>query len=301
MSTNYIASTESMEAVGTIRRTRRGGKGGRGWGSPSYTEFAGDTIFVAEPLSNEKQEKNDYIDIRYMPPKVSLTGIRGVGQALANGEGMGVLGIGDSAGEGRGIGVKGVGSHAPGVLGESTDGVGVHGRSSENDGVVGESNVGGKSGVFGFNSRHGIGVTGRSQRGVAVLGIAEANDGVVGQANIPGCSGVVGENTANPRSITKRRGRPGSSQVAGVTGRANSRWGIGVVGQSKSGTGLSGTGGFYGAIVEGGRAPLRLIPAKRLGSPTTGLHLVGELYVDSGGNLFYCKEAGKPGTWVKLA
>jgi len=288
-----------MEAVGTSRktRTRRGG-----WKNSPDTEFAGDTIFVAEPLSNEKQgEKTDYVDIRYMPPKVSLTGIRGVGQAFASGEGLGVLGIGDSSGNGRGVGVRGVGSQAPGVFGESNDGVGIHGRSSKNDGVVGESNVGEKSGVFGFNSKTGIGVTGRSQRGVAVLGIAEANDGIVGQANNTGCSGVVGENTANPRSITKRRGRPESSQVAGVTGRANSRYGTGVVGQSAAGTGLSGTGGVYGAIVEGGRAPMRLIPANRLGSPTSGFHQVGELYVDRDGNLFFCKASGTPGTWVKLA
>jgi hypothetical protein len=301
MSTDYTESTVSVEAGGaskkTYRQATRHSPGG--WSGPFNTEFAGDTIFVAEPLSSEKQgEKNNNIDIRYTPPKVPLTGIRGVGQARAGGEGMGVLGIGDSAGEGRGIGVKGVGSRAPGVHGESIDGVGVHGHSSKDDGVVGGSDVAGKSGVFGFNSKSGIGVTGRSQRGVAVLGIAEANDGVVGQANMPGCSGVVGENAFNPRSITKSRG---SSQIAGVTGRANSGWGIGVVGQSEAGTGLSGTGGFYGAILHGGRAPLRLIPAKRLGSPTTGRHLVGELYVDSGGNLFFCKATGRPGTWVKLA
>ena len=78
----------------------------------------------------------------------------------------------------------------------------------------------------------------------------------------------------------------------GVTGHADDVRGIGVRGMSKHG---------YGATLQGGRAPLRLLPAETAGVPASGDHEVGELFVDSNGDLFFCKVKGTPCTWVKIA
>jgi hypothetical protein len=92
------------------------------------------------------------------------------------------------------------------------------------------------------------------------------------------------------------------SQLAcGVIGRANDVTGIGVLGLSEHGVGVSGYGGRYGAILQGGGAPLRLLPGGSAGPPSAGHHEVGELYVDSAGGLFFCKQSGVPGKWAKLA
>jgi hypothetical protein len=48
---------------------------------------------------------------------------------------------------------------------------------------------------------------------------------------------------------------------------------------------------------------MRLEPSTSVGAPTTGNRLTGEFYVDSLGDLYFCKTAGN-GTeakWVKLA
>jgi hypothetical protein len=62
-----------------------------------------------------------------------------------------------------------------------------------------------------------------------------------------------------------------------------------------------GGGNGYGLRASGGLAPLYLNPGGALGKPTTGTHQKGELYVDFGGDLFYCIGDGAPGTWRKLA
>jgi hypothetical protein len=68
-----------------------------------------------------------------------------------------------------------------------------------------------------------------------------------------------------------------------------------------SGPMRSGGAGFFRATLQGGQAPLRLLPAETAGVPASGYHQVGELFVDSHGNLFFCKVTGSPGTWVKIA
>ena len=48
---------------------------------------------------------------------------------------------------------------------------------------------------------------------------------------------------------------------------------------------------------------MRLQPSGSQGAPTAGDRLTGELYVDSAGDLYFCKTGGN-GTaakWVKLA
>lgn len=73
---------------------------------------------------------------------------------------------------------------------------------------------------------------------------------------------------------------------------------------SGSGAGITtGSDSGYGARFRGGHAPLWLVPASEVlvvAAPTTGAHEAGELFVDSGGDLYYCHESGTPGSWIQL-
>lgn len=52
---------------------------------------------------------------------------------------------------------------------------------------------------------------------------------------------------------------------------------------------------------EGGRAQLYLKPAAAAGAPTSGSHLLGDIFMDSAGALHTCTSSGTPGTWIRLA
>jgi hypothetical protein len=183
-----------------------------------------------------------------------------------------------------------------GVFGFSdSGGNGVKGFSSGNDAVVGVANAGFKSGVFGDNSQEHLpasGVSGRSvsPQGAGVFGFSDVgaigvkgfsatNDGIVGSSNAALKSGVFGLNT----ELT--------GAAFGVSGSCDSPDGAGIHGISDQG---------YGGHFRGGRAPLRLVPASTSGPPTTGNHKRGEFFVDSNGDLFFCKEAGTPGNWFRV-
>jgi len=49
------------------------------------------------------------------------------------------------------------------------------------------------------------------------------------------------------------------------------------------------------------QSQFQITPAAASGAPTTGAHEVGELHMDSGGDLYRCVIAGTPGTWVGVA
>jgi SAM-dependent methyltransferase len=75
---------------------------------------------------------------------------------------------------------------------------------------------------------------------------------------------------------------------------------FGVLGESYSGngvTGVSSTG--YGGYFQGA-TPLYLSPASNPGAPTSGAHILGEVYVDINGIFYVCTTAGTPGTWMQL-
>ena len=116
---------------------------------------------------------------------------------------------------------------------------------------------------------------------------------MVGEANSRARSGVYGLNhySGDPHG---RDVRQAGHTSYGVTGHADDVDGIGVRGMSKHG---------YGATLQGGRAPLRLLPAETEGAPLSGLHEMGELFADSKGDLFFCKVTGLPDTcvWQKIA
>jgi hypothetical protein len=115
---------------------------------------------------------------------------------------------------------------------------------------------------------------------------------MVGEANSRARSGVYGLNlySGDPHSLDQA-----DRTSYGVTGHADDFYGIGVRGMSKHG---------YGATLQGGQAPLRLLPAETAGKPASGQ--VGELFVDSHGDLYFCKVTGSqvtgsPPTWKKIA
>jgi hypothetical protein len=216
--------------------------------------------------------------------KSGVFGFNSLALNVPNVTGFGVFGRCDTAG-GAGLG------------GESAFGNGARAHSAENDGVVGLSDALSKSGVYGFNSREdgaaygvfgrcaandGAGVGADSTLGVGVHGQSEFNNAVVGLSEGGTKSGVLGVNSF------------ASGPAFGVSGRADSAHSVGVAGASERG---------YGASFRGGLAPLRMEPSASAGSPTTGAHQVGEFFVDSAGDLFFCKVGGvgPAAKWVKLA
>jgi hypothetical protein len=220
-----------------------------------------------------------------------------------------------------GVALNPRGGGGPGVTGASTIGTGVFGiggtsgvlgTSELGDGVSGISGADGKSGVFGFNkqltgaafgvvgrceSPAGVGVSGGSGSGVGVLGESKLNNGVVGRTENGDLSGIFGENFGKP-SLVGGSGSSSPLPPSGVTGKADT--GVGVFGTSGNGSGISGKGGTYGGILEGTRAPLRLVPSRSDGPPTAGRHESGEFVVDSSGGLFFCTSPGTPGKWMRV-
>jgi hypothetical protein len=114
---------------------------------------------------------------------------------------------------------------------------------------------------------------------VGVGGHSDGNDGVVGTSKAQNRSGVYGFNSQREHI------------AYGVFGRCHAPEGAAVAGESEHG---------YGGSFSGGRAPLFLAPARTVGPPRAGSHLRGEFYVDSSGDLFYCKQDGEPGTWFRV-
>jgi hypothetical protein len=262
-----------------------------------------------------------------MNPKASGVGVLGIGgqpfdptqggvgvQGIAGGTADGVVGITEARSRSGVFGFNSLALQRPdvasfgvfgrcdtaggaGVGAESAFGVGARAHSGGNDGVVGLSDGASKSGVFGFNSREagagngvfgrcdadeGAGVGGESSLGVGVRGHSRYNDAVVGLCDAKARSGVYGFNSNE------------SARAFGVFGRCNSAQGVGVAGASDHG---------LGASFRGGLAPLRIEPATTLGAPVSGAHQVGEFFVDSAGDLFFCKVGGvgAAAKWIKLA
>jgi len=89
----------------------------------------------------------------------------------ATASGSGAVGV--SASSGSGPGVSGLSNSNTGVVGTSTTGVGVYGVSTNgNDGIVGESRVANRSGVYGFTTHfNGCGGCFENRAGGLALGV----------------------------------------------------------------------------------------------------------------------------------
>jgi hypothetical protein len=115
----------------------------------------------------------------------------------------------------------------------------------------------------------------------ALLGYHEAGGtGVMGWADGQDAVGVWG---------TARGGSETSSTQVGVYGYCDTA-GTGVYGRSSIGR---------GGVFSGLKAPLRLMPNSRSTHPAQGLR--GDLFVDSGGRLWYCRQGGASSVWKQLA
>ena len=185
---------------------------------------------------------------------------------------------------GRGRGVYAVGTDDVAVSAYSYNSNGTYSYGKLN-GVMGASDNSSASGVYGENRGKGFGVAGRT------LGVGR-------RALDPG-AGVWGDHA------TAGEGVRGTSVTGiGVLGRTSGS--VAVLAENLSGranttavTALGGSG--VGLRASGTRAAIRLDPAVTQGAPTTGAHEMGELMVDSNGDLFLCKASGTPGTWVRVA
>lgn len=152
---------------------------------------------------------------------------------------------------------------------------------------------------------------------IAIIGATNGNVdtgyirvGVLGWADTAGVTSTDGYGVWGKGTGARAIGVFGESvESAGVLGKSTSNLGVygfsssgvGILGYSQSQYGVSGSSGMsYGGSFYGGLAPLRLVPASTPGAPSTGNHLMGELYVDSVGNLYFCTQNGTPGTWAKL-
>ena len=163
-----------------------------------------------------------------------------------NEHGPGVWGLGRS-----GVGVAGIsqGQQAPGVEGIGRPGV--WGASEAGDGVWGQTNAKGFSGVAGRNvdPQFGYGVWGRSEGNAGgggaagVAGFSDKSDGVWGQSNAKGFSGVAG------RSLHPEGGY-------GVWGMSDAGTGVGGFSNTAVGVyGKSASSNWAGVMGEGNSCP----------------------------------------------
>jgi hypothetical protein len=147
---------------------------------------------------------------------------------------------------------------------------------SENAAIVAETTIADNDAIVAFGPPGAMssGLHGFAFAGRAVVGTGDQGVGVLGE---------IRSGNSTPNSIAVQA----DNQSTGAGS-------IGVQGSATQGTG--GVGGRFA----GSRAPLLLVPATTTGAPSTGTHGVGELFVDAAGNLYYCRTAGSPGTWVNL-
>jgi hypothetical protein len=147
---------------------------------------------------------------------------------------------------------------------------------SENAGIVAETAFANEDGVIGFCAAGATssGIHGFAFNGRGVVGTGDQGIGVLGEI------------------------RTGNSSAGSVAVQAdNESTGAGSIGLKATAT--AGTGGLGGSFA-GSLAPLQLVPAATTGAPKAGTHTAGELYVDSKGDLYFCRGDGTPGTWVNL-
>jgi hypothetical protein len=187
------------------------------------------------------------------------------------------------------------------------DGDGLRAGANSGTGVTASATSG--HGVF-ATSTTGEGVFGKSQQGTGVHGVAsyeQWNNGypaaVLGEAKLPKGVSILGNNYATSGIAIGVQGSSYSPTGQAVIGWAN-EGGTGVVGVSSTTyptnvpqhTGLVGVGADRGAVVQGGKAQLRLIPSSAVSHPATGL--AGDLFMDSSHRLWVCKGGA---AWRQIA
>jgi hypothetical protein len=275
-------------------------------------------LVVAGALSQrEIRQAKASSPVRHAINAPSIVGARGAFEGTNEGQGYGVWGNSNGYGVyGTGVldGVVGMYSFSSDVYGENDleGGVGVRGRGRLY-GVMGRSSGQNSVAVRGWHSSLGTGVRGECAAGTGVEG--RGNIGVKGTSGASSLGAVEGHNSGGGPGVkgTGAAGVKGDSNTAGrgaVEGSMENDAGYGVWGNSW-GIGVRGTGSTdgvhgigtngYGGQFDGSKAQLRLVPGSSLGSPTTGAHKKGELYMDSGATLWVCVADGSPGAWEQIS
>jgi hypothetical protein len=99
-------------------------------------------------------------------------------------------------------------------------------------------------------------------------------------------------------------GDPASTLSAATAIYAHTTDGAGVLARSTNGFAVnaqaSGAGGIAVVAFAGGRAPVSITPAAAAGPPTTNAHYLGDIWTDSGGQLWVCVTSGTPGVFAPL-
>jgi hypothetical protein len=183
-------------------------------------------------------------------------------------------------------GVVGMGLQGTiGVLGSSDTGEGVVGRSAGSSGVRGDCENDSGYGVLGTGSRDVTGVYGQTESGTGVLGTTGEGFAIHGITHHPDGIPIYG--------IALDRSSLGFETTA-VLG--NTKYFVGVTGLSDGQAGVFGhSQSDRGGVFTGGAAAIQLTPGSSPTPPANGQ--TGDLYVDSAGGLWYCKQ----GSWLKLA
>jgi hypothetical protein len=258
-------------------------------------------------------------------PGTGVYGVDGGGSGLAATAGV----VGDTNGSG------------PGVAGLSTNGSGVSGQSKNSAGMYGlAGTASGQSAIAGVvgDSHDGKGVAGLSATTTGVYGLLGRPSGRGNQAGVVGDSddatGVAGisggangvEGTTGTTLACGVAGFGGGTGVKGVGGYLDIHGqrvpGTGVYGVAYQGSGFSQIAAVVGDTsltnlpavaalssngvavhAQGAVAPIRLVPASGTGAPTSRVHSIGEIYIDSAGAMFVCTsgDGTTVGTWAQVA
>jgi hypothetical protein len=145
------------------------------------------------------------------------------------------------------------------------------------------------------------GLTPSSSSGYAsVAGAASAIPyGVAGYAGTSSLAGVYGEATGNGAAGVRAQGIGVNGVGVAAVGAA---FGVDVLMEPLNGTAIRTTGGRRGLQASNTYFPLSLYTNASSAGPPSGTvaALLGDVYSDSLGVLYYCTAAGTPGTWVRL-
>ena len=112
---------------------------------------------------------------------------------------------------------------------------------------------------------------------------------------------TVGTALTSERTMFWVDNRSSTIEGVGIRGDGHGLTGAGIWGHSDSnGIGVQGDGGL-GVQAQGTRAALYLIGTGAAPATRSDAHVIGEIDIDTTGNVWLCVVAGSPGTWRKIA
>ncbi len=211
-----------------------------------------------------------------------------------------------STGSASGTGLTGIGgaTSGHGVTGTATNGHGgtfTGGSGGFGVYAVGDSGAAGVS-ANGGATGHGLVATGGGTSGSGVVATATNGHG----GNFTGGSGGLGVLALGQGAGTGVQGTGGATNGYGVKGIGGATDGTGVWGLA-TGTGngvrAEATGGGYSLyLAADGTSPVRApLHIDAQDTQPTGVHVIGDIYVNATGIMYMCTVSGTPGTWTAFA